>query len=256
MLNAILTGKSGTTIAQDITKGTSWRTLFKKSEDLLTATVFERLAYLPSRRFFQIISDTFGLSFEFIAGNTETIILKTIEFWPRWDDVTDNALIVEPDVFLSFYIPETGKTIDMIIEAKPFDTGTLQYKTQWERQILSYAAMAKELESPVIRVVYLALGGLGLDPKIRFSTLKNEFINTCDDVLYPKNLDFAGCSWSALMDTCENLNDLTEFVTRIVADILEALSLSGYSKRLYFNDLILELSHQELDFALEQNNNW
>lgn len=243
-------------MSQDLKKGTSWRTLFKRSEDLLTATVFERLSYLPAKRFYDILSETFGFSIEEIEDNTKLIKLKTIEFWPRWEDVTDHAFIVEPDVFLCFCIQETDQMIDVIIEAKPFDTGTLQYKTQWERQILSYATMAIDLAEPTIGVKFLALGGLGFDTDLSFSRLEKEFYETCDKTKLPENLDMKGCSWSALLNICEKLKNLTEFESRIISDILEALSLSGYSKRSHFNDLLLGLSHHDLDASLQQIKYW
>jgi len=171
MLNAILSGKSGT-LSQDLKKGTSWRTLFKGSEDLLTATVFERLSYLPDARFLQILADTF--SFDIRAYETGSIKLETIEFWPRWEDVTSHALIVEPDVYMRFIFEEREQMIDVIIEAKPFDTGTLQYKTQWERQILSYNVMTDELDRPITEVKFLALGGLGVNPRRIYRVLRPE----------------------------------------------------------------------------------
>ena len=249
MLNAILSGKSGT-LSQDLKKGTSWRTLFKGSEDLLTATVFERLSYLPDARFLEILADTF--SFDIRGDETAAIKLETIEFWPRWVDVTSHAYIVEPDVYMRFLFEEREQLIDVIIEAKPFDTGTLQYKTQWERQVLSYAVMANELDEPIAEVMFLALGGLGVDSRHRFSTLKQDFFESVDSKSLPANLTMKGCSWSALLRVCENLKNLSSFEARIIADILESLSLSGYSKRYHFGDLNTSLSHQDLDVAMHR----
>ncbi|MEO9969782.1 MAG: hypothetical protein ABJG15_08155 [Hyphomonadaceae bacterium] len=249
MLNAILSGKSGT-LSQDLKKGTSWRTLFKGSEDLLTATVFERLSYLPDARFLEILADTF--SFDIRAYGAGAIKLETIEFWPRWEDPTSHAYIVEPDVYMRFIFEECEQMIDVIIEAKPFDTGTLQYKTQWERQILSYAAMGNELDTPIASVTFLALGGLGADPRRMFSTLEKEFFESVDPKSLPQNLMMKGCSWRALLRVCESLKNLSSFETRVIADILESLSLSGYSKRYHFSDLKTSLSHQDLDVAMHR----
>jgi len=249
MLNAILSGKSGT-LSQDLKKGTSWRTLFKGSEDLLTATVFERLSYLPDARFLKILTDTF--SFDIRGDEAGSIKLETIEFWPRWEDATSHAYIVEPDVYMRFIFEEREQMIDVIIEAKPFDTGTLQYKTQWERQILSYAAMGNELDEPIAGVIFLALGGLGVDPRRMFSTLKKDFFESIDPKFLPHNLTMKGCSWSALLRACESLKNLSSCEARIIADILESLSLSGYSKRYHLGDLNTSLSHQDLDVAMHR----
>lgn len=249
MLNAILSGKSGT-LSQDLKKGTSWRTLFKGSEDLLTATVFERLSYLPDARFLEILADTF--SFDIRPHKAGSIKLETIEFWSRWEDVTSHAYIVEPDVYMRFLFEEREQMMDLIIEAKPFDTGTLQYKTQWERQILSYAAIGNEWDEPIAGVKFLALGGLGADPRRMFSTLEKAFFESVDPNLLPHNLTMKGCSWSALLRVCESLKNLSSFETRIIADILESLSLSGYRKRYHLGDLKTSLSHQDLDVAIHR----
>lgn len=45
MLVALTNGKAGR-VGSEIKAGTSWRDVFRTSEDLLTATVFGRLAYL------------------------------------------------------------------------------------------------------------------------------------------------------------------------------------------------------------------
>ena len=249
MLNAILSGKSGT-LSQDLKKGTSWRTLFKGSEDILTATVFERLSYLPDVRFLEILANTF--SFDIRAHKAGSIKLETIEFWPRWEDATSHAYIVEPDVYMRFFFEEREQVMDLIIEAKPFDTGTLQYKNQWERQILSFAAMANESGTSIAEVKFLALGGLGKDPRRMFSSLEKAFLESVDPNVLPHNLTMKGCSWSALLRVCESLKNLSSFEARIIADILESLSLSGYSKRYHFSDLKTSLSHQDLDVAIHR----
>ena len=251
MLNAILSGKSGT-VSKDLKEGTSWRTLYKGSEDLLTATVFERLSYLPAARFFEILSKTFRFTVDEIALDPEHVKLDAIEFWPRWEDTTEHAAIVEPDVYLRFLFGEVGETIDVIIEAKPYDTGAMQYKTQWIRQILAYKSVVDSPAEEKKSLKFLALGGLGRNSQNRFEKLKTEFYETVEIAQLPDNFEMMGCSWNKLLRVCQRLTDLSDSEFRIISDVLEGLSLSGYRKRYFFKNLKLSLSHEALDAALNK----
>ena len=86
MLSAILYGKktgtglAGTRLKIGETQG---------SEDVLTASVFERIAYLPN--------DVFRLFIQNLLGNNDFGCLDEIRFWPKLELGHSS---VEPDVVL------------------------------------------------------------------------------------------------------------------------------------------------------------
>lgn len=122
MLNAVLAGKrigtglQNSQIQQENATG---------AEDVLTATVFERLSYLPDELFSQAMSTLLGKPFG---------PLQSMEFWPTWR-LPDGYLpdgdsrSAEPDVLLQ------DERQVLLIEAKRYD---------WKRQQCPHQ-LAKEL---------------------------------------------------------------------------------------------------------------
>lgn len=146
MLHAILHGKAArvTLDGQDL----SWREVFRRREDLLTAAFFGRFAYLSP--FAQ--SDVLGLFFpkSVIEGIGQ---LQDIEFWPRIGS-KDGGNYVEPDVLLYFEFAVVA------VEVKgAFGSGQLQ--RQWSSEL---DALLEERDNPrhgrdiPQRIIFLALG--------------------------------------------------------------------------------------------------
>lgn len=100
MLNAVLAGKK---------RGTGLQSPFSQAEgaeDVLTASVFERLSYLPDKLFTAVFSELLGLPFG---------PLQNLEFWPFWELMKDGKDHTEPDVLLQ----DTQRSL--LVEAKRYD---------------------------------------------------------------------------------------------------------------------------------------
>lgn len=116
MLNAILHGKKrGSGIAgRQLQLGDT-----SGAEDLLTASVFERLSYLPDLVLAEVLDRLLREAYEFGP-------LAKIEFWPQW---SLDGQCVEPDVVLY----DGQKTL--LVEAKRHDFTLQQYPEQLAREL-------------------------------------------------------------------------------------------------------------------------
>ncbi|MDH0645823.1 F-box domain-containing protein [Pseudomonas sp. GD03858] len=136
MLNAIMAGKKrgtglqGEAFSPEEAEG---------AEDVITATVFERLAYLPDEQFCAVMHDLLGESFG---------PLQEIQYWPSWKS-RDNTK-VEPDLVLH----DGRRTV--VVEAKRHDHRDQQSPAQLARELLA-GWHGEQLEDGCI---LLALGGL------------------------------------------------------------------------------------------------
>lgn len=136
MLNAVLAGKKrgtglqGQQMAFELAEG---------AEDVLTASVFERLSYLPDDLLSVVLSDLLG---EPLGP------LQRIDYWPSW--YLPDGSRVEPDVLLQ------GSGYTVLVEAKRLDNMRQQLATQLATELL--AGWHQEvLSDPCI---LLTLGGL------------------------------------------------------------------------------------------------
>ena len=139
MLTAILHGKAGRVELNGLP--VSWRQLFRKREDLLTAVLFGRLPYLSDQAQEQILALLIGKS---LAGKLGQLI--DIRFWPKLDG-TEGRKYVEPDVVLEF------KQHLLLVEVKP-PFGGMQSSKQWRNEILSLQSNNDDEKN----IVLLALG--------------------------------------------------------------------------------------------------
>lgn len=203
MLNAFLNNKAGTTQV-DISVGTSWRAALKSSEDMLTATVFERLSYLPGADLWSILHMAFP-----DLPSYRVAELKEITFWPRWKDHGRGEGKVEPDVIMHFELGDSQSQVTLVIEAK---TGGVQCANQITRQWKS-AQKIEGISNPILVLV----GGLDRDalPELR----KNLGID-------PKHM--VGGNWPALAKALKLAPRTTNEITRILEDSLAALASWGY----------------------------
>lgn len=146
MLQAIWQGKAGR-IEQD---GSSvrWRELFRRSEDLLSATFFGRFPYLSDAALSAVLECLIGSP----AGSLSPF--EKLELWPRLTRLEERSY-VEPDVLLRF-----RDELVMIEVKPPFGGG--QYREQWLAQT---RALAVEDEyANYQRIYYVALGNAQLQP--------------------------------------------------------------------------------------------
>ncbi len=137
MLSAVLNGKKrGTGLAgKSLNLGDS-----EGAEDVLTATVFERLAYLP-----ESVLQTF---FDELLNQDEPIgSLDDMIFWPSYEWKGQR---VEPDVVLF------GSSRTLIVEAKRHDHSLQQYAKQLARELLAATSDESDVRQPVL----LTIGGM------------------------------------------------------------------------------------------------
>ena len=229
MLSAILYGKktgtglAGTRLKIGETQG---------SEDVLTASVFERIAYLPN--------DVFKLFIQNLLGNNDFGCLDEIRFWPKLELRHSS---VEPDVVL---YDQTRQVI--IVEAKRYDGVQQQYASQLAHEILAIWQSGEEIGNPIL----LAVGGMGSYSKESINIIKKQI----DNILLTQQ--FSNCyqlymkSWQdvylALEAAIENDNAP---VQRLLADIREAYFWHGirYKSRQWLQ----ELKRQHLKYAAFPN---
>lgn len=136
MLNAVLAGKKRGT-------GLSSQQMALESaegaEDVLTASVFERLSYLPAELLSSVLGDLLGEPFG---------PLQRIDYWPSW--YLADGTRVEPDVLLQ------GSELTVLVEAKRHDHVRQQLATQLTNE-LQAGWRQNVLSKPCI---LLTLGGL------------------------------------------------------------------------------------------------
>lgn len=177
MLAAVLNGKRrGTGFAgKQLTLGGA-----DGAEDVLTATFFERLGYLPEpvlRTFFDVL-----LNLEDPIGSIEEIA-----FWPSFYLM---GQIVEPDVV----IYGTGRTL--LVEAKRYDDVPQQSAGQLAREI-SAATYGNGIKRPIM----LTVGGLQDYSAASVGKLGEQIDVLIDGV--SAEYELACCSWHQIYQALE-----------------------------------------------------
>lgn len=117
MLNAVLAGKKRGTGLQN---QQSTLELAEGAEDVLTASIFERLAYLPDELLTAVLSALLGQLFG---------PLQEIEYWPSWH--LPNGTRVEPDLLLQ------DVQCQVLVEAKRHDHIRQQSAGQLANELLA-----------------------------------------------------------------------------------------------------------------------
>lgn len=217
MLKAITAGKSGR-IPESARPGDPWSAAMRRSEDLLTASVFGRLAYLEPSLLWSLLRATFGSALpEFRVAE-----LETVEFWPTWYDPTTKGT-VEPDVFMQFKLGDPSKSIALIFEAK---LGQHQYPLQWEREWVAYQNLITQGDADADEVFLLAIGGLTGHRLVLIENFsKTIHTKTSGEV----SINAVAADWRRLADAVDQHSKVTAGANaRILADIGEALALCGY----------------------------
>lgn len=220
MLVSILHGKAGR-IPAEISLNTSWRDIMTISEDVLTGSVFSRLFYLEGPVLWEILHACFKLP------SPQYNVAKLIEanFWPRWENATDDGLSIEPDIFFVFELGDPSKRVCFILEAK-LGNGAGQYAEQWHREWQAYKIFASEGDLCAHECLFLAIGGLGPHPKARAKEIQKEA-----NILGSEDLRAFGANWDQLSELSNELRKkagLGSEAKRILADISSALALAGH----------------------------
>lgn len=224
MLNAILNGKDPSLdLRRD--KVPSWRHLLRENEDLVTATLVERLSYLPGDAAWAILSGTF----EGQLPAFRLASLDSIEFWPRWEYRVDGRRFVEPDAFIRLTLGDPAQRWDVIFEAKH---GTAQYADQWCREQDAYLMkLEEEGETLPDKVVFMALGGLRYRNGAAAARTLGEAVvkgRRHRDGGAPVEILMIAADWSDMARTLTQVEPTSIPAQRIVADMIEALAIFGY----------------------------
>ncbi|WP_207460403.1 hypothetical protein [Azospirillum sp. SYSU D00513] len=211
MLNACLRGK----LRRSGNEGDDVRLL----EDTTTATVFERLAYLPDATLIRVLFDPALWSG---AGMPPTPrVVQEVIFWPCWPlpQAEDPRKTVEPDVAIEF---DTGV---LVIEAKRFDRGTGQKADQIGREWL-----ATRRRYPGKPVWMLAVSGLRDGRAETVDDLRRgalAFIRETTGQDHEEDFRLGYASWLDLFGLVDRaLPDQPEH-RRLLRDLREGLAMHG-----------------------------
>ncbi len=221
MLTAILHGKAGRVELDGLP--VSWRQLFRKREDLLTAVFFGRLPYLSDEAQEQILALLIGKT---LAG--EFGQLRDIRFWPKLDG-TEGRKYVEPDVVLEF------NEHLLLVEVKP-PFGGSQSSQQWRNEIQSLQSNNDDEKN----IVLLALGRNMPGWRTMAQKLEVEFEEL--------NLRIFCREWHDLLSAISSMrNEAETRDARIYADWFEAFHLFGMITAIApFSDLLPLCSSAEI----------
>lgn len=242
MLNAILAGKAGT-IEVKAGETVSWKTLYRSREDLLTATIIERLSYLLASLLFRLLRSA-SIPNDALPKSLGQLV--QLEFWPTLTRPDDEASTVEPDAILTF---ERGV---LIIEAKIADCA-MQRAEQWAQEwaqewaAYHYAVSSEELTSEADKgdVYLIALGGIERND---FHTL-TELTSRAQQLLDSRTpgispeLKAAGCSWFELSEAIRRERKARDGVwddsglRMILKDLDEAFRLHEFRGAQWIEDL-------------------
>lgn len=228
MFKAISKGKAGR-IELENGSSVSWRELFRKREDLLTATFFGRFRYLSEEGEQKILAALLDVDAARQLGS-----VVEVEFWPKFDKAEKGH--VEPDVLIKC------ENASILVEVKP-PFGGDQYFGQWKREIAhATKEWAEEGQIPddgTWQLHFLALGRNGSGWQVYAQQLEEKFSEW--------NLHVHTKEWLPLRDCIAELCEVAEGRDRtIYKDWLEAFQLFGISKRLLpFSEL--ESLHVALD---------
>ncbi|PVZ78032.1 hypothetical protein C9426_35275 [Serratia sp. S1B] len=199
MLQAILHGKAGRVTLEN-NEPQSWRDVFKKREDLLTAAFWSRIDYLSSTALSFFIEKLLS------KPSLDLGDYKGIQFWPSYYI----GYRVEPDVILKF------EKADILIEVKPPLGGKQDYQ-QWDNEIKSYLRSVEEGK----KLYFLALGNIPYEAKQWQKKLNQR---------YPQ-VSLHGVEWRQVKDILSQ-NQWDSQDRRIIKDCLKALSFYGVSEAL------------------------
>ncbi|MEW9305459.1 hypothetical protein [Labrys neptuniae] len=232
MLSAILNGK-GRCLPESVKAGDSLRKVFVRSEDILTSTIFERLAYLDGAILWQIIGNAFRPMF---LPERKIVNLIEIEFWPTWGQgrqLLNQA--VQPDVVLRLSAGDPAQIWTLIVECK---LGGRQEPGQWAREWLAYLAENADSESSG-EIWLVALGGL-MPGGPEYTVAKFTEIIRRE---HGATVAAVAADWSDLLKTLDRVEVSDTVNRRIIDDMKAALELHGFRQTLPMSDLIGLASH-------------
>lgn len=225
MLNAIIHGKSSRVNTGSGEESISWKQLYQKREDLLTASFFTRFSYLSPVNQHRILKHCFSDQGDF----TE---FEEIDYWPKYDlPEQEGRKFVEPDLLIKF------KDFDLLVEVKPPQGGD-QYIAQWQLEIEGY--LAQEIKTKPLK--FLAIGRINKVSDAEISDLKSK-VNDDHFIL-------ASVKWKKIAVFIYNLLQSSSVDTQdklILKDMLKSLNLYGIRGHdLYWSDMAAYLNDNNM----------
>lgn len=151
MLTALTSGKAGRINIPGSEDSISWREVFRRSEDLLTAVFFGRLRFLSDEGMAQVMGLLIGSEAANKLGS-----FQEMEFWPHLTGLKDRSW-VEPDIILHF------ENATLIIEVKP-PFGGGQYLEQWQAEVHAFVAECIDGNRATPEVVHFVALGQNICP--------------------------------------------------------------------------------------------
>ena len=236
MFHAIVHGKVRNNLA-GVELGAEWRSLYRQTEDFLTAAVFGRLAYLPSPTLWSIIRHA---AVTIAPSNNlpqDVGRLLTREFWPRWelDAPRQDTAWKEPDVFLGF------ERLHLLVEAKLGDFLT-QNAEQWATELAAF--LQRDETDHAIPMWLLAIGGMGEAPtQPVIASMQQEAERLLHNVFPDIPVRLAACSWRsllvALIEERGHIDSQTGIgLDFIIADLMDILAFHGIRYTHWLQDLL------------------
>jgi hypothetical protein len=256
MFQAVLKGKvRGLLVDAGLPEGVNWRHLIEQTEDFLTAAVFTRLSYLPSKVLWRVVlASAKPLSPAFALPEDAGPLTSPPQFWPRWPlklvsgheqpGRIDASLVKEPDVFLQF------EHLDLVVEAKRYD-GQGQNPDQWAAEVAACLERERDPETDV-PVWLLAIGGVDRAEAVYASAVE---IFGGRYGYRDTPLRIAACSWATLLtkviEAGKKETGARPGVNHIIQDIEAVLSFHGFRNPRWVADLaspeVISLRHIDID---------
>lgn len=223
MLMAILNGKAGRISLED-GMIQSWRDVFRRREDLLTAVFFGRLRYLSDQGIQRVLALLIGATAAASIGD-----IKELLFWPKLTvkDWVDRSF-VEPDLLI------LCEFATLLIEVKP-PFGGIQSVQQWRNEIESLIRQTEHDDfelNDLTALHFIALGHNAINWRNEAHKLEDHYRNF--------GLKIHTVEWETLNHAISQLLDTEESRDRMIySDWLEAFALFGLVDRpLPFADLL------------------
>lgn len=221
MFRAILSGK-GRAIDIDVRPGDTWRSLFRRSEDLLSAVVLTRLSYLDDALAWQLLQTTFKPE---LLPRSDHAKIERFELWPHLIASEKLGQDVEPDAIIEFSVSDPPERFILILEAK---LDGFQTARQWALEWMAHEIDVDESGGP-LKCFILALGGLpagGLN--IIASALASEANQIISKFGGAPVMQAMAADWSDLARSVIEANTKSSRNQRILKDMSDALALHGY----------------------------
>lgn len=207
MFKAVTENKS---VFVDYDPSSSKKAAIRRSEDILSSTIFCRLSYLSDAARWYVLSEALGEPF----SNYRVSSLKSIEFWPSWE-LSGSA--VEPDLFINLEAGDPPNRFNFIFEAKLNSSHTSEQLCKEWRAFFGSPDNSEMAEGAT---TYLcAIGGSITDEIISQSKV------ICGD-----SFVVAYASWSDISEACTQAQSksFSKQDCCILTDMVDALAWFGF----------------------------